>query len=389
MSDIQQRKLGDLCTVSSSKRIYAHEYVEDGVPFYRSKEIIQKHNGDEINTELFITEERYTQIKEKFGAPSSGDMLMTSVGTLGVPYIVQPDEKFYFKDGNLTWYKDFSDELDSKYLFYLMDSKDGKELIKTVTIGSSQAALTIDGMKGLMIPCPTKEHQKKIVKTLTVYDDLVENNNCRIAILEEMAQRLYREWFVHFRFPGHENVEMVDSELGMIPEGWHVCMLKDIAGLKYGKALRNENRLNGDIPVYGSSGIVGYHSEPLVGGPGIIVGRKGNVGSVYFSFDDFYPIDTVFYIETKVELAYLFYLLKNMTFFAGDTAVPGLNRESTLNTKILLPNPEIIDSFDRYCFTLLKKSVVLKNANTVLRKTRDHLFPHLISGNINVSKIEL
>ena len=95
MSDIQQRKLGDLCTVSSSKRIYAHEYVEDGIPFYRSKEVIQKHNGEEINTELFISEERYIEIKEKFGAPCSGDMLMTSVGTLGVPYIVRPAEEFY------------------------------------------------------------------------------------------------------------------------------------------------------------------------------------------------------------------------------------------------------------------------------------------------------
>jgi len=108
MSKFACKPLGKLCNITSSKRIYASEYVSTGVPFYRSKEVIQKHDGEAINTELFISEEKYNEIKNKFGVPTKGDMLMTSVGTLGIPYIVKASEKFYFKDGNLTWYKDFN-----------------------------------------------------------------------------------------------------------------------------------------------------------------------------------------------------------------------------------------------------------------------------------------
>lgn len=231
MNNYPYRKLGDLCSILSSKRIFAKEYVEYGVPFYRSKEIIQKHNGENINTELFISEERFGEIEMRYGAPKANDMLMTSVGTLGVAYIVTDSERFYFKDGNLTWYKEFSSELSSKYLYYLFDSALGKDLIKSVTIGSSQAALTIDGMKSLEVPCPEILIQEKIVQFLSTYDSLIENNNHRIAILEEMAQKLYREWFVHFRFPGHENVKMVESEMGLMPEGWEISTIENYTTL--------------------------------------------------------------------------------------------------------------------------------------------------------------
>jgi len=98
-----------------------------------------------------------------------------------------------------------------------------------------------------------------------------------------MARLLYREWFVHFRFPGHEQVAMVDSPLGPIPEGWEMRQLGDVIELAYGKGLRKSDRIPGTYPVYGSSGVVDYHNESLVEGPGIIVGRKGNVGTVFWS----------------------------------------------------------------------------------------------------------
>ena len=110
-----------------------------------------------------------------------------------------------------------------------------------------------------------------------------------------MARRLYEEWFVHFRFPGHEEVSFKESELGEIPEGWECSSLQEFIELAYGKALKKSERKPGPYPVYGSSGEVGTHSEPLVKGPGIILGRKGNVGSVFWTEDDFYPIDTVYY----------------------------------------------------------------------------------------------
>lgn len=193
-------KLGDYCDITSSKRVFANQYVEKGVPFYRSREIIEKKEMADISEPLFISEELYETFRKKFGVPIEGDLLLTSVGTLGIPYIVK-NERFYFKDGNLTWMKNFKKELSSKYLYYWLNSKFGKESLINRAIGSSQAALTIAILKKYKIFLPTLRNQNQIVDILSAFDNLIENNNKRIKILEQMAENLYKEWFVRFRFP--------------------------------------------------------------------------------------------------------------------------------------------------------------------------------------------
>ena len=110
------------------------------------------------------------------------------------------------------------------------------------------------------IKIPDFKNQKKIASVLSTYDNLIENNTRRIEVLEEIAQRIYKEWFVDFKYPGHENNGMIDSELGMIPEGWCVNKISDLLSLEYGKSLTKNKRIDGDVPVFGSSGIVGYHN---------------------------------------------------------------------------------------------------------------------------------
>jgi len=220
--------MSELCEITSSKRIYASDYKTSGVPFFRGKEITEKYNGAlEVTTELFIDREKFAEIKRKFGAPKAGDLLLTSVGTLGSTYVVQPDDEFYFKDGNLTWFRAF-DGLDSRYLHYWLSAPQGRAELKKCTIGSSQSAYTIVLLKGMEIELPGLPEQRRIASILSAYDDLIENNTRRIAILEEMARRLYEEWFVRYRFPGHENVRMVDSDLGPAPEGWPMLALSDL-----------------------------------------------------------------------------------------------------------------------------------------------------------------
>lgn len=216
--------LGNYCSITSSKRIFAEQYVEKGVPFYRSKEIIEKNNGQDISEPLYIEPEVYETIKKKFGVPQQGDLLLTSVGTIGIPYIVK-DEQFYFKDGNLTWMRDFSKELSSKYLYYWISSKFGKDSLVNRCIGSSQAALTIDILKNYKLLIPKREIQDKIVSILSAYDNLIENNNNQIKILEQMAENLYKEWFVRFRFPGHETTPFENG----IPKGWKIEEIKNIS----------------------------------------------------------------------------------------------------------------------------------------------------------------
>lgn len=124
---------------------------------------------------------------------------------------------------------------------------------------------------------------------------------------------------------------------------WVDCQIKDVLELAYGKSLPERNRKDGVVPVYGSGGVGGYHSVPLVEGPGIIVGRKGTVGSVYFEKNDFFPIDTVYFVRPfieKISLEYSYYLLKNLPLASlnSDAAVPGLNRDRAYSLSIKLPN---------------------------------------------------
>src|SRR5699024_2216707 len=137
------KRVGDLVDVTSSKRIYSKEYVEKGVPFYRSKEVIELSKGNSISNELYISEEKYRELKDKFGVPQIGDILLTSVGTIGIPMLIKEDNPFYFKDGNLTWIQSSQRPAISLYLYSWISSDLGQQQIKMSTIGTSQSALTI------------------------------------------------------------------------------------------------------------------------------------------------------------------------------------------------------------------------------------------------------
>lgn len=152
--------LEELGTITSSKRIYKNEYVKDGVPFYRTKEIKELSNGRAITLELFISRERYNQIKRSFGVPKIGDLLLSAVGTIGEIMVIENENEFYFKDGNIVWFKDFK-KLDTKYLKYALTAF--VENIKNLAIGAAYSALTIEKLNRYKIGFPkTIDEQKKI-----------------------------------------------------------------------------------------------------------------------------------------------------------------------------------------------------------------------------------
>jgi len=274
---------------------------------------------------------------------------------------------------------------DERFSYYFLKSID----FKNYNSGSAQPSLNRNYIYPIEIKVPPLPIQRKIAAILSAYDDLIENNTRRIEILEEMARSIYREWFVKFRFPGHEQVQMVDSELGPIPEGWEAVKVEDVVELAYGKSLTAKNRIPGTVPVYGSAGVVGYHNESLVNAPGVIVGRKGNVGSVFWSNDDFFPIDTVFYVQTKVCLHYVYYNLQNQNFINNDAAVPGLNRNQAYSLPFLLPSENLLKQFQHFVDVIFKQTSKLRIKNDNLRQTRDLLLPRLISSEIDVENLDI
>ena len=177
------KKVEDLCDVCSSKRIFANEYVDHGIPFYRGKEIIEKSKGNSITTELFITNEKYVEIREKYPVPKEGDMLLTSVGTLGIPYLVA-DEEFYFKDGNLTWFRDYLKNGYREYIFLWIQSKNGMEVIDSITIGSTQKALTISVLKKIkLVMCDDVLLEKFHKMSKSVLDKIHFNNKEKESLI--------------------------------------------------------------------------------------------------------------------------------------------------------------------------------------------------------------
>ena len=373
MSEWNNYSLGGLAEITSSKRIFYSEYVDSGIPFYRSKEVINLFKKEPVQTELFITQERFNEIESKFGVPKENDILLTSVGSLGIPYLVKASDKFYFKDGNLTWFRNIDKSLlDPKYLYIWLSSSIGKQKLDEVTIGSTQAALTISGLKTIEIELPPLPEQKAIASVLSSLDDKIDLLHRQNRTLEAMAETLFRQWFIE-----------------EAKEDWEDGTLDQLIDLKYGKALKQEDRSGSGYPVVASSGIVGFHNNYLVKGPGIVIGRKGTLGKVYFMEDNFYPIDTSYFIQTNTSgsnLIFEYYLLKSLDFanMNSDSAVPGLNRNIALGTQIQVPPEELILSFNETAQPWFSKIHSNTKQIQTLEKLRDTLLPKLMSGEVIV-----
>ena len=159
------KRLGEVCNVGSSRRIFAEEYVNDGIPFYRSKEIIELSKKQPISVELFISEKRYNEIKENNGMPSIGDLLITAVGTIGEIWIVDSDKPFYFKDGNIVWLSKIQASINPLYFQYVLQ-KLIDEYKKKMAIGSAYSALTIVNLKKLGVPVPPLSLQQEFAEKI-------------------------------------------------------------------------------------------------------------------------------------------------------------------------------------------------------------------------------
>jgi len=393
-------KIGDLCNVSSSKRVFARQYVDDGIPFYRQKEIIDKKKGNPLEDLIYISESVYNDFKEKFGVPVNGDLLITAVGaTLGIPYVVG-DEKFYFKDGNLIWLSNFKKELNSQFLYYWIDSTFGTQTLWNRTIGSAQPALTIDSIKKLSIPIPSIEIQEKIVFTLKTYDEILKINNRRIHILEQMAENFYKEWFVRFRFPGYEYVEFEEKK----PKGWKVGTedkkhfapitfkydeFGNIGSFVRGKNLTAAKMVKGDIPVI-SAGLrpSGYHNKANVYGVNLTISASGaNAGYLKYNMTDVWAADCSYYQDDATiwfvynTLKYLQPVISNLQCGA---AQPHVYPKNLNKLCVLIPTDELIHKYNNFVKPYYDEIKILNQHNQLLIKQRDMLLPRLMSGKLEV-----
>jgi len=309
--------------------------------------------------------------------------------------------------------------MDTKYIRYCIELKLGA-LLK-LSGGATFPNLTGNDLSTFSIPYPP--HRYKIAAILSAYDDLIENNMRRIRILEEMAQILYREWFVKFRFPGHEKVRMVESEIGIVPEGWEVKKLGDVVTLHRGKSYRTPDLVDeGGIPFLnlkciergggfrydGVKRFQGEYKPTQTAKTGDIIvavtdmtqERRlvAHAARVHIIGNDFavMSMDLV-KIEPNTEVSkdYLHGVLRFSDFsqevrqHANGVNVLHLNPSQIQEFKFALPPTELRNLYAELCASAYQECDVLHAKNANLRRTRDLLLPKLISGEVDVEKIEI
>lgn len=263
--------------------------------------------------------------------------------------------------------------------------------IKPYVTGAAQPKLSQANMRLIKISLPPLPIQRRIAGILSAYDDLIENSQRRIKILEEMARRLYREWFVHFRFPGHEGCTFVESPLGEIPEGWEVGTLADMVVLQRGFDLPKSSRKGGVVPIIAATGVTGFHDEAKVRAPGVVTGRSGTIGEVMYIQEDFWPLNTALWAKQfpNSEPLVAYYLLSSLDLkqFNSGAAVPTLNRNDIHGISVVIPPIKIQRRFQKVAGEMNSQRRTLALTADNLRRTRDLLLPRLLSGQIDVEAL--
>ena len=381
LGEISDRSNGVIQTGPFGSQLHQSDYRSEGVPVVMPQDIVGNHISDEKIA--YIDETLATQLGRHLLAQE--DIVFPRRGEINKRAIICAEQVGYFCGTGCLKISIPPVEIYPKWLFYYLGLEHIVKWIEGNAVGAIMLNLNTNILRALPIDYPPLDEQGRIVECLSAYDDLIATNQRRIALLEDAARRLYREWFVHLRFPGHESVPMKDG----VPEGWEQKPLGVIAPLNYGKALKSTDRKDGKVPVYGSSGIVGVHNVALVDGGAIVVGRKGNVGSLFFSPVPCFPIDTVYYIVPAQASYRLFLALHQLNFISSDAAVPGLNRTYAHSLPVLQPSDDVAVAFEGLVQPMFEQSQHLTEQNTQLARARDLLLPKLMSGELDVSGISM
>jgi type I restriction enzyme S subunit len=262
--------------------------------------------------------------------------------------------------------------MDRTFFFYLL------RYLKPSFIGIARnkqttglGHITRRDLENIVVAYPPLAEQRAIAEVLGALDDKIEANRRVIQTAWSLAE-------VHFR-----RVTEADG-VDHVP-------LSELADLSYGKSLPERARQPGSVPVFGSGGVVGYHSSALVTGPGVIVGRKGTAGAVHWCQSDFFPIDTTFYVQSDhLPMAFLYFVLRSLGLdrMNFDSAVPGLNRSAALARLVPTPNSEEIDSFAPVASSLTTMVAASERESALLAATRDAILPKLLSGELRVRDAE-
>jgi type I restriction enzyme S subunit len=301
--------------------------------------------------------------------------------------VVYCPTKFWASDNTLVAYPS-SEQVDTQFLYHLLVDAN----LSRYAGGAAQPLVTQTVLKQVEVRIPELDVQLRIAGILSAYDELIENSQRRIKILQSMARALYREWFVYFRYPGHESVPLVPSALGDIPQGWEVRDLFELTKVSYGKNLpTNLLADDGEFPVYGAAKVIGRYTEYTRQDRTIICGCRGSVGEVQITQPQCYVTNNSFTFDL-IQTEYFFWLFhaiqeRGLRDVVSGSAQPQITLEGISSVKLVSPSFPVVSRFQEYVSAIFDQAWALNSQIEKLCASRDLLLPRLLSGQIEVETI--
>ena len=396
-------RLEDCCYSISDGDHQPPPKAQQGIPFVTISNINSMNQLDFSDT-MFVPKEYYQSLDEKRKV-RKGDVLYSVVGSFGIPVLIKEERPFVFQR-HIAILRPKEDIVDSGFLFYTMLNRDFYAKADAVAIGAAQRTVSLGSLRNIKIDVPSLESQKHITDILSAYDDLIENNQKQIKLLEEAAQRLYKEWFVDLRFPGHENTKIVDG----VPEGWNWCKLEDAIQLDPKVTLTKE-RMKQFIPMSAlstssmvldesqftettsNSGSKFQNGDTLLaritpclenGKTAYVSGLKSDEGAVGST--------EYIVMRAKTINSYMVYLLARTDDFR-QSAINSMSgsdgRQRVKSDKLkmldyLHPTSELVEKFENVEEPIFEKIYRLSKQMQQAKQARDLLLPKLMSGEVEV-----
>lgn len=360
-------------------QLHSSDYSEEGTPVIMPQDIVDwKISEDKIAR---VSEEHVNRLKRH--KCQSGDIIYPRRGDLAkCAFITSRELGWLCGTGCLKVTVDETKAI-PKYVYFHLQQPYSINCIETATVGSTMPNLNTSILSKIKLRLPSLNVQKKVVEVLSEYDRLVALNKRRIEILEEMAVRIYREWFVHFRFPRHESYEFDNG----IPIGWKYLSVTDVLEIRYGKDHKDIE--DGDFPIYGSGGIMRKGNKFIYNGKSVLIPRKGTLNNIMLVDGCFWCIDTMFYsiprISNTANLVYFQLDGYDMDNLNSGTALPSMTTKILSGIKVIVPSEEVRRRFDDLVDPILTQISILKLSNYQLQQMRDRLLPQLMGGQLDLS----
>lgn len=359
-------------------QLHNSDYADEGTPIIMPKDMVDGHIR---HTGLIRVPEEHVARLQRHQV-CAGNLMVARKGDVRKCVYITENENGWLTGSDCLKVALNENVCFPKYIYYQLRSPYIGRWLEQISIGATMPSINTGLLSGIEMYLPSLEIQRRIADILSAYDDLIENNRKQIKLLEEAAQRLYKEWFVDLHFPGHEHTKIMDG----VPEGWKKRLLGDIVEVKYGKDHKSIS--DGLIPVYGSGGFMRKCGQVLYDGESVLIPRKGSLNNIIYVDEAFWTVDTMFYTKMKMPNigVFLYFFVKSFDMYSMNigAAVPSMTTNILNALDIIVPSSNILEHFQSTTKMHFRKMELLQKQIETAMQARDRLLPKLMSGEVEM-----